>query len=291
MSCDSWDSNAPYDVVPAPQPGDALNPVNCYLGEHMERYLTHPYASPLFGDFAGLPPLLIQAGEAEVLRDEITLLAHKARRAGVAVRHEIYEDAVHVFQAFPFLDASTRAFESVREFVHGLPQPAAAPGLQDDIDNGRTVVVDGDGADAKEPLQADDRDDVRSWREEDSPWPSPPHSDDEGTPGPTQDLLFPHPTAPSGAPIVSASPAPMKEHDYLDAPRPRGRNHVRQRTATLSASSPEPAPRPRIRSSASHVDISALVSQWEAEPAPATTYRHEEPQPGKISRKGSSFFA
>ena len=60
----------------------------------MELYLTHPYASPLFGDFTGLPPLLIQAGESEVLRDEITLLAHKATLAGVQVMHELYEDAV-----------------------------------------------------------------------------------------------------------------------------------------------------------------------------------------------------
>jgi acetyl esterase/lipase len=60
----------------------------------MERYLTHPYASPLFGDFSGLPPLLIQAGESEVLRDEVTLLAHKATLAGVQVMHELYEDAV-----------------------------------------------------------------------------------------------------------------------------------------------------------------------------------------------------
>lgn len=94
MSCDSWESNAQYDIVPMPVPGDHLNPIACYLGEHMEKYLTHPYASPLFGDFKGLPPLLIQAGEVEVLRDEITLLAHKASLAGVEVRHELYEDAV-----------------------------------------------------------------------------------------------------------------------------------------------------------------------------------------------------
>ena len=80
-----------------PNPGDHLNPVACYLGqEGMEKYLTHPYASPLFGDFTGLPPLLIQAGDSEVLRDEITLLAHKASLAGVKVRHELYEDAVRV---------------------------------------------------------------------------------------------------------------------------------------------------------------------------------------------------
>jgi acetyl esterase/lipase len=94
MSCDSWESNAQFDIVPKPTPGDHLNPIACYLGEHMEKHLTHPYASPLFGDFKGLPPLLVQSGDVEVLRDESTLLAHKATLAGVIVRHELYEDAV-----------------------------------------------------------------------------------------------------------------------------------------------------------------------------------------------------
>lgn len=97
MSCDSWDSNAPFDVVPVPAPDDHLNPVGLYLGEDMEKYLTHPYASPLFGDFKGLPPMLIQAGDSEVLRDEITLLAHKATLAGVHVQYELYEDCVGIF--------------------------------------------------------------------------------------------------------------------------------------------------------------------------------------------------
>lgn len=94
MSCESWDSNAKCDVLSKPIQGGLLDPITCYLGEHMEKYLTHPYASPLFGNFSGLPPMLIQAGDAEVLRDEITLLAYKASLAGVRVRHELYEDAV-----------------------------------------------------------------------------------------------------------------------------------------------------------------------------------------------------
>jgi acetyl esterase/lipase len=96
MSCESWDSNAPFDVLPIPTtlPDDQLNPIALYLGDNVKRYLTHPYASPLFGDFKGLPPMLIQAGDAEVLRDEISLLAHKATSMGVQVRHEVYEDGV-----------------------------------------------------------------------------------------------------------------------------------------------------------------------------------------------------
>lgn len=94
LSCPSWDTNAAYDIVPTPGPTAHLHPVVMYLGDGLEEYLTHPYASPLFGKFEGLPPLLIQCGEAEVLRDEITLLSHKASLAGVHVQHEMYEDAV-----------------------------------------------------------------------------------------------------------------------------------------------------------------------------------------------------
>ena len=138
LSCDSWETNAEFDYLPMPLSGDHMNPVAAYLGENIDKYLTHPYASreyskagpgreqrhltrlcrtALFGDMHGLPPLLIQCGDAEVLRDEVTLLAHKASLSGVPVRHELYEDCVHVFQAFLFLDASRKALQSARHFV------------------------------------------------------------------------------------------------------------------------------------------------------------------------------
>ncbi|KAE8543325.1 hypothetical protein D1P53_000027 [Cryptococcus gattii VGV] len=118
MSCGSWDENADSDVVPRPETDDHLNPVGCYLGpEGIATYLTHPYASPLFGDFHGLPPMLIQSGDSEVLRDEITLVAHKATLAGVNVTHELYEDMVHVFQMFSFLPATMTAINNVGVWV------------------------------------------------------------------------------------------------------------------------------------------------------------------------------
>ncbi|KAI0257402.1 Alpha/Beta hydrolase protein [Lactifluus subvellereus] len=168
-SCDSWDSNASFDIVPIPSNGDHMDPVACYLGSNMELYLTHPYASPLFGDFTGLPPLLIQAGESEVLRDEVTLLAHKATISGVQVMHELYEDAIHVFQAFPFLEASLHAFLSCRAFVrHGFafaqpqdPRPLddhTEAELANEIDNERAHMVRGDGQD-KVPSSSKVRDD------------------------------------------------------------------------------------------------------------------------------------
>ena len=102
LSCASWETNAAYDIVPFPGPDAHLHPVVMYLGDGMSQYLAHPYASPLFGNFEGLPPMLIQCGEAEVLKDEIELLAYKASLAGVHVQLEIFEDAVgcSLFQSY-----------------------------------------------------------------------------------------------------------------------------------------------------------------------------------------------
>jgi epsilon-lactone hydrolase len=62
-----------------------------------------PLASPLFAELHGLPPLLIQVGTAETLLDDSTRLADKARRAGVDVTLEKWDDMIHVFQAFAFI--------------------------------------------------------------------------------------------------------------------------------------------------------------------------------------------
>lgn len=53
--------------------------------------------SPLFADLGGLPPLLIQAGGAEVLVDQIRAFADRARGAGVDVTFSVYDDMVHVW--------------------------------------------------------------------------------------------------------------------------------------------------------------------------------------------------
>jgi monoterpene epsilon-lactone hydrolase len=63
-----------------------------------ERYLD-PDVSPLFGNFTGLPPLLFQVGDLEVLLDESTRAAARAHEAGVPVEVEIWESMGHVFQA------------------------------------------------------------------------------------------------------------------------------------------------------------------------------------------------
>jgi acetyl esterase/lipase len=74
----------------------------------------HPYASPLYADLTGLPPLLIHVGDAEVIRDDSTRLAVKARAAGVPVTIEVWDEMPHVFLAFAgFLPEADHAIEQI----------------------------------------------------------------------------------------------------------------------------------------------------------------------------------
>jgi monoterpene epsilon-lactone hydrolase len=77
-----------------------------------------PLAAPLHADLSGLPPLLIQVGTAETLLDDSTRLAERARKAGVQVTLEPWEDMIHVWQAFAaILPEGRQAIERIGEFV------------------------------------------------------------------------------------------------------------------------------------------------------------------------------
>ncbi len=74
----------------------------------------HPYASPLYAGLRGLPPLLIQVGDAEVILDDSTRFAAKARAAGVDVTLEVWDQMPHVWHAFAgLLPESDQAIERI----------------------------------------------------------------------------------------------------------------------------------------------------------------------------------
>jgi len=79
--------------------------------------LTHPYVSPKFADFAGLPPLLFQVGSTEILLDDSTECAAKARAAGVDAEVEIWEGMPHGWQGLPFVPESQRAVDRIGDFI------------------------------------------------------------------------------------------------------------------------------------------------------------------------------
>jgi epsilon-lactone hydrolase len=87
----------------------------------------HPYASPLYADLRGLPPLLIQVGDAEVVLDDSTRVAARAREAGVDVTLEVWDEMPHVFHAFAgLLPESDQAIERIGDWLQHR-YPTASP--------------------------------------------------------------------------------------------------------------------------------------------------------------------
>ena len=72
----------------------------------------------IFADFEGLPPLLIQVGDAEVLLDDATRTAERAKSAGVDVKIEVWPEMVHVWHVFAkILPEGQQAIDRIGEFV------------------------------------------------------------------------------------------------------------------------------------------------------------------------------
>lgn len=77
-----------------------------------------PYMSPVFGDFRGLPPMLLQAGGHEMLLSDTLEVAQNARRAGVKRRVSVYEGMFHVFQmSMDLVPESREAWDEVARFM------------------------------------------------------------------------------------------------------------------------------------------------------------------------------
>jgi salicylate hydroxylase len=71
----------------------------------------------VYGSYVGLPPLLVQVAENEALYSDAVRVVDAARRDGVEVELDLYQDSVHVFQIFDFLPESASAIRRIGEFV------------------------------------------------------------------------------------------------------------------------------------------------------------------------------
>ncbi|SCY46034.1 alpha/beta hydrolase fold domain-containing protein [Alkaliphilus peptidifermentans] len=78
----------------------------------------HPYASPLFGDLHGLPPIIIQVGNDETLRDDSVLFAEKAKKSGVEVKIKVWNGMFHCFPVLaPMFPEATEALNETCSFL------------------------------------------------------------------------------------------------------------------------------------------------------------------------------
>ncbi len=107
---------------------DALVPV--YLSKRDQR--KHPHVSPLFGDFAGMPPLLLIVGSTELLLDDSVRVAQRWPGATLLV----WDGMPHVFLGFDFLPEAREATRRVGRFIRDCfsAQTASAGDVQEEAE-------------------------------------------------------------------------------------------------------------------------------------------------------------
>lgn len=94
---------------------DLIFDANLYLGD---AHPQNPLVSPLYADLKGLPPLLIQVGTDEILLDDSTRFAERAEEAGVNVQLDVWQDMIHVFQAFAdWAPEGQEAIEKIGQYI------------------------------------------------------------------------------------------------------------------------------------------------------------------------------
>lgn len=77
-----------------------------------------PLLSPIYADLQGLPPLLIHAGEDEILCGDCVRMAEVAQQAGVETRVEVYPRMWHVWQLnFAEVPEGAAALEDIAQFL------------------------------------------------------------------------------------------------------------------------------------------------------------------------------
>jgi len=74
--------------------------------------------SPVFANVAGLPPMLIQVGDHEILLSDSTRLAENLEKSGVDVELEVWPNMWHVFQFFVGkMPESRQAIVKIGEYI------------------------------------------------------------------------------------------------------------------------------------------------------------------------------
>jgi acetyl esterase/lipase len=111
----SYQTRAQTDLLFSREAAAALSVL--YLQGHDP---AHPLLSPVRADLAGLPPVQLFVGGAEVLLDENIALAVALAQANVTLEFHVAAGAQHVWPVlYPDLAESKRAVEAIARFVRG----------------------------------------------------------------------------------------------------------------------------------------------------------------------------
>lgn len=116
MAGESYGALAEKDIFSRPAQLKAM--ARTYLGR--DRDPADPAASPVRGDLAGLPPILVHAGGHDITLDDSHLLARNVTAQGGRVEVEVFEGMCHHFQVFPELPEAASSLARIGAFVRAL---------------------------------------------------------------------------------------------------------------------------------------------------------------------------
>lgn len=86
-----------------------------YCEPHQRRF---PLVSPVFADIEGLPPMLIQVGDDEILLSDSERITDSCIAAGIEVELEIWPEMWHVFQMFVGeMPEARRAVDKIGQYI------------------------------------------------------------------------------------------------------------------------------------------------------------------------------
>ncbi|KAJ1962095.1 hypothetical protein GGI12_002850 [Dipsacomyces acuminosporus] len=94
------------------------------FSDEMKQEMKDHLVSPIYGNFEGFPPTLIQAGAKEILIDDITDLYHTIKHQNPdspdKYVFEAYADMNHAFQLLFDREESTKAIANIGDFIRAL---------------------------------------------------------------------------------------------------------------------------------------------------------------------------
>ena len=110
----SMKTNSKYDFISWDTDEGAIN---AYVDPSE---LSNPYVSPMFADLSSMPPVLLLAGDLEILRDQIAAFHERLSLAGSTSKLVVYEDMIHCFQIFESVPKKAHAtyLKDVGDFVN-----------------------------------------------------------------------------------------------------------------------------------------------------------------------------
>ncbi|MCI2068701.1 MAG: alpha/beta hydrolase [Bacilli bacterium] len=111
---ESYTKNAKHDYVVSKEMSEEV--LKVYLGGDRVK-AKEAYASPLYGDLKGLPPIFLNASDQEVLEDDSRLFYQKAVASGVEVQFSLAHHEQHIYSLIPVLKSAQKLYKNIDKFL------------------------------------------------------------------------------------------------------------------------------------------------------------------------------